>query len=218
VLDSKSQQVQAILSDAPVLMEYLGEESKTHFSTLCELLDAVGIQYTINPRLVRGLDYYNRTVFEWVTTSLGSQGTVLAGGRYDGLVGQLGGKDTPAVGFAMGLERIVLLLETLELTSDIAAEVDVYVTAMGDNCVVEAIKVAQELRQHLPRLKVMSHCGGGNVKKQMKRADKSGAQFALIIGENELASNQVAIKPLRTNNEQQLVTRSELVTKIAELI
>ncbi|MGI2001548.1 histidine--tRNA ligase [Shewanella frigidimarina] len=218
VLDSKDPQVQAILGDAPALMDYLGEDSKTHFSTLCELLDAVGIQYTINPRLVRGLDYYNRTVFEWVTTSLGSQGTVLAGGRYDGLVGQLGGKDTPAVGFAMGLERIVLLLETLELTSDIAPEVDVYVTAMGENCVVEAIKVAQELRQQLPMLKVMSHCGGGNVKKQMKRADKSGAQFALIIGENEIANNQVAIKPLRTNNEQQLVTRSELVAKIAELI
>ena len=218
VLDSKDPQVQAILGDAPALMDYLGEDSKTHFSTLCELLDAVGIQYTINPRLVRGLDYYNRTVFEWVTTSLGSQGTVLAGGRYDGLVGQLGGKDTPAVGFAMGLERIVLLLETLELTSDIAPEVDVYVTAMGENCVVEAIKVAQELRQQLPTLKVMSHCGGGNFKKQMKRADKSGAQFALIIGENEIANNQVAIKPLRTNNEQQLVTRSELVAKIAELI
>ncbi|WP_350431419.1 histidine--tRNA ligase [Shewanella sp. H8] len=218
VLDSKDQQVQAILGDAPALMDYLGEDSKTHFSTLCELLDAVGIQYTINPRLVRGLDYYNRTVFEWVTTSLGSQGTVLAGGRYDGLVGQLGGKDTPAVGFAMGLERIVLLLETLELTSDIAAEVDVYVTAMGNNCEVEAIKVAQELRQQLPTLKVMSHCGGGNFKKQMKRADKSGAQFALIIGENEIANNQVAIKPLRTNNEQLLVTRAELVAKIAELI
>ncbi|MGX9460547.1 histidine--tRNA ligase [Shewanella sp. A14] len=218
VLDSKDQQVQAILGDAPALMDYLGEDSKTHFSTLCELLDAVGIQYIINPRLVRGLDYYNRTVFEWVTTSLGSQGTVLAGGRYDGLVGQLGGKDTPAVGFAMGLERIVLLLETLELTSDIAPEVDVYVTAMGDNCVVEAIKVAQELRQQLPTLKVMSHCGGGNFKKQMKRADKSGAQIALIIGENEVANNQVAVKPLRTNNEQQLVTRSELVAKIAELI
>ncbi|AZG72597.1 histidine--tRNA ligase [Shewanella livingstonensis] len=218
VLDSKDQQVQALLADAPALMDYLGEETKTHFSTLCELLDAVGIQYTINPRLVRGLDYYNRTVFEWVTTSLGSQGTVLAGGRYDGLVGQLGGKDTPAVGFAMGLERIVLLLETLELTSDIAAEVDIYVTAMGDNCVVEAIKVAQELRQQLPTLKVMSHCGGGNFKKQMKRADKSGAQFALIIGENEMANSQVAIKPLRTNDEQQLVTRSELVAKIAELI
>ncbi len=218
VLDTKDQQVQAILADAPALMDYLGEETKTHFSTLCELLDAVGIQYTINPRLVRGLDYYNRTVFEWVTTSLGSQGTVLAGGRYDGLVGQRGGKDTPAVGFAMGLERIVLLLETLELTSDIAPEVDIYVTAMGDNCVVEAIKVAQELRQQLPTLKVMSHCGGGNFKKQMKRADKSGAQFALIIGENEVANNQVAIKPLRTKDEQQLVTRSELVTKIAELI
>lgn len=218
VLDTKDQQVQAILADAPALMDYLGEETKAHFSTLCELLDAVGIQYTINPRLVRGLDYYNRTVFEWVTTSLGSQGTVLAGGRYDGLVGQLGGKDTPAVGFAMGLERIVLLLETLELTSDIAPEVDIYVTAMGDNCVVEAIKVAQELRQQLPTLKVMSHCGGGNFKKQMKRADKSGAQFALIIGENEVANNQVAIKPLRTKDEQQLVTRSELVTKIAELI
>jgi histidyl-tRNA synthetase len=218
VLDSKDQNVQALLADAPALNDYLGEESKTHFSTLCELLDAVGIQYTINPRLVRGLDYYNRTVFEWVTSSLGSQGTVLAGGRYDGLVGQLGGKDTPAVGFAMGLERIVLLLETLELNNDIAPEVDIYVTAMGDNCVVEAIKVAQELRQQLPTLKVMSHCGGGNFKKQMKRADKSGAQFALIIGENEIANNQVAIKPLRNNNEQQLVTRSELVAKLAELI
>ena len=218
VLDTKDPQVQSILTDAPALMDYLGEESKTHFSTLCELLDAVGIQYTVNPRLVRGLDYYNRTVFEWVTNSLGSQGTVLAGGRYDGLVGQLGGKDTPAVGFAMGLERIVLLLETLELTQDIAAEVDVYVTVMGDNCLVEAIKVAQELRQNLPKLKVMSHCGGGNFKKQMKRADKSGAQFALIIGENEVANNQVVIKPLRTNNEQQLVTRNQLVAKIAELI
>ncbi|QIR13898.1 histidine--tRNA ligase [Shewanella aestuarii] len=218
VLDSKDQHVQALLANAPALSDYLGEESKTHFSTLCELLDAVGIQYTINPRLVRGLDYYNRTVFEWVTSSLGSQGTVLAGGRYDGLVGQLGGKDTPAVGFAMGLERIVLLLETLELNADIAPEVDVYVTAMGDNCVVEAIKVAQELRQHLPTLKVMSHCGGGNFKKQMKRADKSGAEFAIIIGENEIANNQVAIKPLRNNKEQQLVTRSELVAKIAELI
>ncbi|MDO6619912.1 MULTISPECIES: histidine--tRNA ligase [unclassified Shewanella] len=217
VLDSKSPQVQALLADAPELMDYLGEESKTHFSTLCELLDAVGIQYTINPRLVRGLDYYNRTVFEWVTDSLGSQGTVLAGGRYDGLVGQLGGKDTPAVGFAMGLERIVLLLQTLELDKDVAPVVDVYVTAMGENCLVEAIKIAQELRQSLPALKVMSHCGGGNFKKQMKRADKSGAQYALIIGENEIANNQVAIKPLRNKNEQLLVAREELATTIKSL-
>ncbi|WP_144213505.1 histidine--tRNA ligase [Shewanella donghaensis] len=217
VLDSKSPQVQAILTDAPALMDYLGEESKTHFSTLCELLDAVGIQYTINPRLVRGLDYYNRTVFEWVTDSLGSQGTVLAGGRYDGLVGQLGGKDTPAVGFAMGLERIVLLLETLGLDKDVAPVVDVYVAAMGENCLVEAIKIAQELRQSLPQLKVMSHCGGGNFKKQMKRADKSGAEYALIIGENEIANNQVAVKPLRNKNEQLLVARDDLATTIKSL-
>jgi histidyl-tRNA synthetase len=218
VLDSKNAQVQALLADAPALMDYLGDETKTHFSTLCELLDAVGIQYRVNPRLVRGLDYYNRTVFEWVTSSLGSQGTVLAGGRYDGLVGQLGGKDTPAVGFAMGLERIVLLLETLELNQDIAPEVDVYVTAMGENCLVEAFKVAQTLRQALPKLKVMSHCGGGNFKKQMKRADKSGAAYAIIIGETEMANNQVAIKPLRNNNEQELVARDALVDAISALI
>ncbi|MGI2091527.1 histidine--tRNA ligase [Shewanella oncorhynchi] len=218
VLDSKDQNVQAILVDAPELMDFLGEESKTHFSQLRELLDAVGIKHTINPRLVRGLDYYNRTVFEWVTSSLGSQGTVLAGGRYDGLVAQLGGKDTPAVGFAMGLERIVLLLETLELTKDIPPEVDVYVTAMGDSCLVEAIKVAQELRNALPNLKVMSHCGGGNVKKQMKRADKSGASVALLIGEDELAEGMVTVKHLRNDIEQQRVARSALGAFLAELI
>lgn len=218
VLDSKDQNFQAILVDAPELMDFLGEESKTHFSQLRELLDAVGIKYTINPRLVRGLDYYNRTVFEWVTSSLGSQGTVLAGGRYDGLVAQLGGKDTPAVGFAMGLERIVLLLETLELTKDIPPEVDVYVTAMGDSCLVEAIKVAQELRNALPNLKVMSHCGGGNVKKQMKRADKSGASVALLIGEDELAEGMVTVKHLRNDIEQQRVARSALGAFLAELI
>nr|WP_283102816.1 histidine--tRNA ligase [Shewanella abyssi] len=218
VLDSKNAAVQALLGDAPALMDYLGEETRSHFSHLCELLEAVGIQYTINPRLVRGLDYYNRTVFEWVTSSLGSQGTVLAGGRYDGLVGQLGGKSTPAVGFAMGLERIVLLLETLELDKDVKPAVDVYVTAMGDNCRIEAIKIAQELRTSLPSLKVMSHCGGGNFKKQMKRADKSGAAVALVIGEDELANNQVAVKYLREDKAQELVARDALATYIAELI
>lgn len=218
VLDSKDQQVQALLADAPALMDYLGEDSKAHFARLCELLEAVGIQYRVNPRLVRGLDYYNRTVFEWVTDSLGAQGTVLAGGRYDGLVSQLGGKETPAVGFAMGLERIVLLLETLELNADVAAEVDVYVTAMGDDCVIEAMKIAQELREKLPKLKVMSHCGGGTFKKQMKRADKSGAGFALIIGETELANNKVAVKPLRGDGAQQDVERQALADYLAELI
>lgn len=217
VLDSKDPQVQSILGDAPALMDYLGEESSQHFAQLRELLDAVGIQYRVNPRLVRGLDYYNRTVFEWVTNSLGSQGTVLAGGRYDGLVAQLGGKDTPAVGFAMGLERIVLLLETLELTQDIPAAVDVYVAAMGDSCLVEAIKMAQELRSALPTLRVMSHCGGGNLKKQMKRADKSGAQVALLIGEEELAEGVVTVKYLRNDNEQQRVARNALSAFLAEL-
>lgn len=217
VLDTKNPEVQALLVDAPELMDYLGEESKAHFSHLCELLDAVGIKYRINPRLVRGLDYYNRTVFEWVTDSLGAQGTVLAGGRYDGLVGQLGGKDTPAVGFAMGLERIILMLETLQLTHDVRGPVDVYVTAMGDNCRVEAIKIAQQLRE-IAGLKVMSHCGGGNVKKQMKRADKSGALIAILIGENELANHQVVVKYLREDKEQQLVARDSLATYIAALI
>ncbi|MEC4726600.1 histidine--tRNA ligase [Shewanella sp. D64] len=218
VLDTKNPDVQALLVDAPELMDFLGEESRTHFSHLCELLDAVGIQYVINPRLVRGLDYYNRTVFEWVTTSLGSQGTVLAGGRYDGLVEQLGGKDTPAVGFAMGLERIVLMLETLALTSDIASTVDVYVTAMGDASKIEAIKIAESLRSELPNLRVMSHCGGGNFKKQMKRADKSGAKIALVIGDDEIANNQVAVKYLREKKEQELVARDGLATYIAQQI
>lgn len=218
VLDSKDPQVQALLGDAPVLADYLQEESKAHFARLCELLEAVGIEYKVNPRLVRGLDYYNRTVFEWVTDSLGAQGTVLAGGRYDGLVGQLGGKDTPAVGFAMGLERIVLLLETLGLNADVAATVDVYVTAMGDACVPAAMKMAQELRQALPALRVMTHCGGGNFKKQMKRADKSGAAYALIIGENELAANQVVVKTLRDDSEQQTVDRASVATYLADHI
>lgn len=218
VLDTKNAAIQALLVDAPALADYLGEDSRQHFSHFCELLDAVGIQYTINPRLVRGLDYYNRTVFEWITDSLGAQGTVLAGGRYDGLVGQLGGKDTPAVGFAMGIERIVLLLETLELTKDIPNAVDVYVTAMGDNCRIAAVKLAEQLRTSLPHCKVMTHCGGGNVKKQMKRADNSGASIALIIGENELENNQVVVKHLRDGKEQTVIAQDSLAAYIAELI
>ncbi|WP_299002814.1 histidine--tRNA ligase [uncultured Shewanella sp.] len=218
VLDTKNAAIQAILADAPTLSDYLGEDSRQHFSHFCELLDAVGIQYTINPRLVRGLDYYNRTVFEWITDSLGSQGTVLAGGRYDGLVGQLGGKATPAVGFAMGIERIVLLLETLALTKDIPAAVDVYVAGMGDNCRIAAVKLAEQLRTRLPHCKVMTHCGGGNVKKQMKRADNSGASIALIIGENELENNQVVVKHLRDGKAQAVVAQDALAAYIAELI
>lgn len=218
VLDSKNQDVQAILKDAPSLMDHLDPESKQHFSQLCERLDAMGIQYRVNPRLVRGLDYYNRTVFEWVTDSLGAQGTVCAGGRYDGLVEQLGGKATPAVGFAMGMERLILMLEALELTSEVPDPVDVYVTALGEKAELFAVKVAEQLRNTLPDLRVQSHCGGGNFKKQMKRADKSGARVALIIGDNEAEQQQVGIKHLRREEQQQTVAMDELVSSLQAAI
>ena len=211
VLDSKNPEVQAVLVDAPSLSEYLDQESKVHFEQLCALLDNAGIAYELNPRLVRGLDYYNRTVFEWVTSSLGSQGTVCAGGRYDGLVEQLGGKGTPAVGFAMGMERLVLLLETLELLGDLPSSADVYVINAGEGTLGAAFSLAEQLRDALPSVRVMSHCGGGNFKKQFKRADKSGAKVALIIGEDELANQQVTVKYLREDIQQQCIAQSELV-------
>ncbi|SDI61069.1 histidyl-tRNA synthetase [Ferrimonas sediminum] len=217
VLDSKDPQVQALLSDAPALMDHLGDDSRQHFDLLCELLDTAGIQYTVNPRLVRGLDYYNHTVFEWITDSLGSQGTVLAGGRYDGLVGQLGGKDTPAVGFASGIERLVLLLDTLGKFDALPAAVDCYVCAMGSGTMSSAMALAEQLRSDTT-LKVMSHCGGGNFKKQMKRADKSGAAVALIIGEDELQQGVVTVKPLRGEGEQRQVSREELSQLLPSLV
>ncbi|TKB51558.1 histidine--tRNA ligase [Ferrimonas sediminicola] len=217
VLDSKNADVQALLADAPALMDYLGEESKAHFSLLRELLDGAGIQYRVNPRLVRGLDYYNHTVFEWITDSLGAQGTVLAGGRYDGLVDQLGGKDTPAVGFASGIERLVLLLETLGKFDTLPAPVEVYVCAMGAGTLGSAMTLADELRRET-ELAVMMHCGGGNFKKQMKRADKSGAAVALIIGEDELQQGVVTVKPLRAGGEQRQVSREELAGLLPSLV
>lgn len=216
VLDSKNPEVQAILGDAPRLADYLDEESKQHFAGLCELLDAAGIEYTVNQRLVRGLDYYNRTVFEWITESLGSQGTVCGGGRYDGLVEQLGGKPTPAVGFAMGLERLVLMLETLELT-DVRRSVDVYVVTAGEGTMMAGMKLAEQLRESLPGLRVMNHFGGGNFKKQFKRADKVGAVVALVLGENEVADSTVVLKDL-AGGEQNTYAQAEVAAKIAELI
>ena len=160
---------------------------------MCELLDAAGIEYRVNERLVRGLDYYNRTVFEWVTENLGAQGTVCAGGRYDGLVEQLGGKSTPAVGFAMGLERLVLMLETLDLT-DVRRAVDVYMVTAGEGTMMAGLKLAEHLRERIDGLRVMTHFGGGNFKKQFKRADKVGAVVALVLGENEVAEDTVVSK------------------------
>ncbi len=218
VLDSKNPQVQEALADAPSLMEYLDEESRQHFQGLCERLEQLGIQYRVNPRLVRGLDYYNRTVFEWVTESLGSQGTVCAGGRYDGLVEQLGGHTTPAVGFAMGMERLVLMLETLSLTSAVPQPVDVYVTALGEMAELAATQISEQLRDQLPGVRVQTHCGGGNFKKQMKRADNSGAAVALIIGENEVNEGVVGVKYLRDNAEQQTLPRVDLASHLATLL
>ncbi|GMQ45614.1 histidine--tRNA ligase [Vibrio sp. 10N] len=216
VLDSKNPDVQAILVDAPELSDYLDEESKAHFSGLCELLDAAGIEYTVNQRLVRGLDYYNRTVFEWITESLGAQGTVCGGGRYDGLVEQLGGKATPAVGFAMGLERLVLMMETLELTN-VRRSVDAYVVTAGEGTMMAGMKLAESLREAIPGIRVMNHFGGGNFKKQFKRADKVGAVYALVLGETEVAENTVVVKDLQ-GGEQETVAQTELAAKLADII
>ncbi|WP_028863325.1 histidine--tRNA ligase [Psychromonas aquimarina] len=211
VLDSKNPQVQELLVDAPKLSEHLDDESVEHFAQLQKYLDAAGIKYVINERLVRGLDYYNRTVFEWVTSSLGAQGTICAGGRYDGLVEQLGGKATPAVGFAMGLERIVLMLEELKLNDDVKSDVDLYSVLVGEGTDIEGFRISEMIRTELPHLKMMHHCGGGNFKKQMKRADKSGARLALIIGESELESGCVTIKDLQGKIEQQSIAIDSLV-------
>nr|WP_086941238.1 histidine--tRNA ligase [Thaumasiovibrio occultus] len=205
ILDSKNPDVQAILGDVPALADYLDDESKAHFAGLCEMLDNAGIAYTVNQRLVRGLDYYNRTVFEWITESLGAQGTVCGGGRYDGLVEQLGGKATPAVGFAMGLERLVLLMEELQLT-EVRRRVDAYVVTMGEGSMMAGLQLAEQLRDQIPTMRVMNHFGGGNFKKQFKRADAVGAAFALVLAETEITEGKVTIKDLRGGEQQTLST------------
>jgi len=219
ILDSKNPATQQLLEDAPSLDDYLDQESVEHFRTLRALLDAAGVAYTVNPRLVRGLDYYGKTVFEWITDSLGAQGTVCAGGRYDGLVEQLGGKPTFAVGFALGLERLILLLETLDLVPSSAnGNVDVYVTAMGDAAVAPALALGETLRSALPEARIMVHCGGGSFKSQMKKADRSGARYAVILGENELANGTAALKPLRSDEPQQEIAQAELAGALENLL
>ena len=219
ILDSKDPATREILNGAPLLDDYLDDESRAHFEQLKALLDAAGVSYTVNPALVRGLDYYGKTVFEWITDSLGAQGTICAGGRYDGLVQQLGGKPTDAVGFAMGLERLILLLETLDLVPEqVNNNADVYVTAMGEQAVAPAMAVAECLRNELPGVVVVSHCGGGSFKSQMKKADRSNARYAVILGENEIASGTVALKPLRNDDPQQEVNQSELASVLKGLL
>lgn len=211
VLDSKNVETQAILNDAPSLMAYLDDESEAHFSQLKSLLDSQGIAYTINPRLVRGLDYYGKTVFEWVTTKLGAQGTICAGGRYDGLVEELGGKPTPAVGFAMGIERLILLLQELNVVpKDIFRSADVYLVVAGD-VQEKAFQISEHIRSSLPYLRLQMHCGGGSFKSQMKKADKSGAEIALILGENEAEEGVVSVKYLREDKQQHTVKFDEII-------
>ena len=217
VLDSKNPDIQTLLNSAPELSDYLDEESREHFAGLCQLLDAAGIAYTVNQRLVRGLDYYNRTVFEWVTSSLGSQGTVCGGGRYDGLVDQLGGRATPAVGFAMGLERLVLLVQAVNPEFEPTRIVDVYVIASGQGVQSAAMLLAEQIRDADPSLKLMSNFGGGNFKKQFARADKWGARVALMLGEDEVAKGEVTIKDLRNGEQQTLAQRDAAATLAAML-
>ena len=210
ILDSKNPDTQALLNSAPSLEDFIDQESRDHFQQLCAMLDAANISYEVNPRLVRGLDYYSKTVFEWVTTNLGAQGTVCAGGRYDGLVEQLGGKPCPGVGFAMGVERLVLLLDELGAVPDsVDQAVDLYLLAVG-NVEQQALVLAENLRSDCPNIRLECHCGGGSFKSQIKRADKSGARIALILGEDEVASGTVGVKYLREDRPQKTVAQSEL--------
>jgi len=201
VLDSKNPDMQELIRGAPQLIEYLDTESRAHFETLCDILRAVGVAYEINPRLVRGLDYYNRTVFEWVTAATGAQNAVCSGGRYDGLIAQLGGDATPAVGFAMGVERLVALLVAGGRTPP-GAQPDVYVVVGGPQAVTPALALTERLRSERPAMRFELNIGGGNLKTQFRRADRSGAVLALIIGEDEIARGVVGLKPLRDTSGQ----------------
>ncbi len=210
ILDSKNPEVQALNDNAPSLHDHLDDASKTHFATLCGLLDDVGIAYQLNSRLVRGLDYYSHTVFEWTTTALGAQGTVCAGGRYDGLVPQLGGKPTPAAGFAMGVERLLELVR-VQGGANVSYRPDAYLVLAGDAAQRRGFALAERLRSDLPQLKLQVNIGGGSFKAQIKRADKSGAEVALIIAEDELAAGMITVKPLRDRTAQQETVPYETV-------
>ena len=215
ILDSKNPDMKAIVEAAPVMLDYLDEESAEHYDGLKRLLDAAGVTYVENPRLVRGLDYYSRTVFEWVTDALGSQGAVCSGGRYDGLVEKLGGRATPAVGWAMGIERFVALYEACGGEAP-ASSADVYIAALGSGTLERAFALAEELRDNISGIQVDMNMGGGSFKSQMKRADKSGAEFALILGEQELADDCVGLKPMRSADEQSSVALDDLAETLAK--
>jgi histidyl-tRNA synthetase len=217
ILDSKNPEMQDIVAAAPVMIDYLDSESAEHFEGLKTLLSAAGVAFTVNPRLVRGLDYYSRTVFEWVTDALGSQGAVCSGGRYDGLVEKLGGRPTPAIGWAMGIERFVALYEACGGKAP-AADAHVYIVAAGEGTLEAAITLAETLRDEVAGVRVEVNLGGGSFKSQMKRADKSNAAYALVLGEQELADRRAGLKPLRSTEEQSSVAFDELPARLAGLL
>jgi histidyl-tRNA synthetase len=205
ILDSKNPAMQQLINDAPKMLDMLDAASAQHFSQLCAILDEAGINYVINPKLVRGLDYYTRTVFEWVTDKLGAQNTVCAGGRFDGLVEQMGGKPTPAIGYALGLERLIALLTELQLLPTEATNPDAYLITVGDDAVKTGLILAEKLRDALPGLSLVVNCGRGGFKSQFKKADKSGAKMALILGEEELRQQKITIKHLREDKSQEML-------------
>jgi len=210
ILDSKNPEMKTLIHHAPKLLEHLDSESLAHFEQLQDYLTAAGLSFEINPCLVRGLDYYTKTVFEWVTDQLGSQSTICAGGRYDGLVEQLGGKATPAVGFSMGMERLILLMQQNGSPHAIDTRLQAYLITDGENAFKAALKLANYLRSKVTGLRLTTHCGGGNLKNQFKKADKSGAQYAIIIGEHELKTHSVSLKNLREDLPQQTLYQDEL--------
>ncbi|WP_349255735.1 histidine--tRNA ligase [Methylocaldum sp.] len=217
ILDTKNPAMHELIQAAPILADELGEESRVHFQRLKELLDEAGIAYSVNPRLVRGLDYYSRTVFEWVTHELGAQGTVCAGGRYDGLIEQLGGKASSAIGFALGVERLIELLDAPEKL-DAAAHPHAYLIRVGEHAERRGALLAETLRDALPGLRLLVNCGGGSFKSQFKRADKSGAALALIMGDDEARDQLIGIKHLRTDADQATLSQSELIPFLQTLI
>ncbi len=214
ILDSKNPDLQEIIQNAPSLLEYLDAESADHFLQLQKRLDGANIEYTINPRLVRGLDYYSKTVFEWIAEGLGAQATICAGGRYDSLVDQLGGKPCPAAGFAIGLERLASLLEGTQQADSLvnASGADVYMVLMGEEAEMAGLQLADQLRTQLPISSVVTNCGGGSIKSQMKRADKSKARLAFILGEDELKNQNVTVKYMREKRDQETVSQSDVLT------
>ena len=217
ILDSKNKALKPVIENAPELMNFLQEDSRNHFETLKNTLDFLGVEYEINTRLVRGLDYYGKTVFEWITDNLGAQGTVCAGGRYDSLVEQLGGKENYAVGFAMGMERLLLLLEQLD-NLPIPRSVDVYMILVGQKAKNEGMQLAEKIRNQIEGIKIQVNYGGGSFKSQFKKADKSGAEYAIILGDDEVSRGEVGLKPLRIDQAQQNLTQKELFGILTETI